>query len=234
LVWLQQKMRWTGKPVCGFEITVALYAHRMNSTTPAPRARNTAARGAPANAYGANSLPQNLQSVQVTVEKYDRTARVLHWLSAVVILWASISGFAIAFKMTDPELSLSIASFNVSITTIFIPFFIFRVWHRMKNKPPPHSHSFSSKDAGLASAMHILIYAVVGVVLISGVLMMTTALEIFHVVSFPQLIDNPVALGFFRQLHGVATAVLAGCVSLHLLALIKHEIAGRRIMSRML
>ncbi len=26
-------------------------------------------------------------------EKYDLTARLLHWLSALVILWATISGF---------------------------------------------------------------------------------------------------------------------------------------------
>jgi len=206
----------------------------MNSTLPASHTPIIVEMGASANIPREHSSPQELPPVHLIVQKYDGAARLLHWISAAVILWASISGFAIAFKLISPEVSSRVASFNVSVTTIFIPFFILRVWYRARRKPPQHRPSFPDGDARLAAAMHFFIYVVVGVVLASGVLMLNTELKVFNVISFPQMIHDPVALGFFRQIHGIATAVLLGCVILHVLAVIKHEMAGRRIMARML
>ncbi|WP_307691121.1 cytochrome b/b6 domain-containing protein [Variovorax ginsengisoli] len=172
--------------------------------------------------------------MKATAEKYDRTARVLHWVSAVVILWASISGFVITTQNVEPGVRNQIASFNVSITTLFIPFFFFRIWHRLQRGTPARPASLSNREALLAGAMHLFFYAVIAAVLISGVLMMPHDIRLFEVVQLPQLVTDASALHLFRNSHTVATATLGACIALHLAALAKHELSGKRILSRMI
>ncbi|CAK9886650.1 MAG: hypothetical protein XXXJIFNMEKO3_03095 [Candidatus Erwinia impunctatus] len=56
--------------------------------------------------------------------KYSWQQVVLHWLSAIIIIWATISGFMIFFLQPAQEIKDIIGFFNVSLTTVFIPFFI--------------------------------------------------------------------------------------------------------------
>ncbi|WP_235515057.1 cytochrome b/b6 domain-containing protein [Erwinia sp. Leaf53] len=69
-------------------------------------------------------------------KKYAWQQVVLHWLSAVVIIWATITGFYAAMFETTPEIKEWIGFFNVSLTTVFIPFFILRVYYLLKLGKP--------------------------------------------------------------------------------------------------
>lgn len=105
-------------------------------------------------------------------EKYNITARLLHWLSALVILWTTISGFYLILFNIDESIKHQISELNVSIAVVFIPFFCWRVIYRIKHGIPSYGNLLSKREARIARAMHILLYTLVTVVLISGILMM--------------------------------------------------------------
>jgi len=165
---------------------------------------------------------------------FDITAKYLHWISALVILWASMSGLYIAFFELDTSIKNRILNFNVSITTVFIPLFCWRIYHRLKHGvPAPHS-AMSILETKLAHIGHTLLYVLVSLVLVSGVLMMDHDVTVFGVFTIPQLLQQPSHIHFFDTMHLYTCRLLAALVVCHLAALIKHEMMGRHILKRMI
>jgi len=167
-------------------------------------------------------------------EKYDITARSLHWISALVILWSTISGFYLILFSIEESIKHQISELNVSIAVVFIPFFCWRVIHRVKHGIPSYGNLLSERVAKIAVAMHILLYTMVTIVLLSGILMMEKDFTVFNLFSIPRLIDTAETQKFFGIVHIYATRILAVCIIIHVLAVVKHEISGTRILRRML
>jgi cytochrome b561 len=63
--------------------------------------------------------------------------------------------------------------------------------------------------------------------------MMDRPINIFDWVQLAQLLSDPQWLAWFKWVHIAACAVLAGLVSLHIGAVIMHELSGRRLLKRM-
>jgi cytochrome b561 len=166
------------------------------------------------------------------IEKYTTKQVILHWLSAAIILWAIFSGFYVSlFSPTDGVKSL-IGFINVSVTTVFIPFFIIRTYYFIKIGKPEHN-DISDKNEAIAHIAHWGIYLNIIIVLISGVLMMERDINVFHFFHIPQPIENLVLTKNFNTLHIASCVTLAGLVFLHILAVIKHELSGKKILKRM-
>jgi cytochrome b561 len=165
--------------------------------------------------------------------RYDATARWLHWLSAVVILWAMGSGISIAVFDPDPGLKNVITSFNVALTTLFIPFFAWRCWHALRSIKPVNP-ALTGRNHRIAGLAHFGLYALVAVVQVSGLLMMDHAYNLFGSFQMPNLVTDPVVNGNAAIIHTHACRVLALLVAIHLGAVIFHHLCGRKIMSSML
>jgi cytochrome b561 len=164
-------------------------------------------------------------------ERYTRTLRILHWVSAAVILWATITGLYAAFNDIDDQLLQKLLHFNVSLTFVFIPIFMYRALYRM--------FLFSEREnvsrIGTVSYLcHILMYVTVSVVLFSGVFMMDHNFSIFGLVELQPLLSDPKMTEFFEALHIVACRFLALIVALHILAVLFHCLLGRCVLHRML
>src|SRR5438046_770558 len=121
---------------------------------------------------------------------YSGRQKFLHWLSAVVILWALISGFYVSLfdvSLVDKEW---VSFVNVSLTTLYVPFFILRFYFAFV-----HHHSVSKRCHSLVECLalivHVLIYLAVSVVLITGVLMMDRAISVFDFFFIPRPLDDP-------------------------------------------
>lgn len=170
--------------------------------------------------------------MKASIIKFSITARVLHWLSALVILWATVSGLFMAFFELDAEIKKQILDFNLSITLVFMPFFLWRTVHRIQRGVPPYANSLSTGQTQLASSMHTLLYAIVWIVLLSGVLMLDQDFSVFTVGDFAHLINDESALVLFRQIHHFASYLLTACIVLHVFAVVKHEYKGVRILNR--
>lgn len=163
---------------------------------------------------------------------YSRRRVLLHWLSAAIILWALVSGFYVAFNPVSASIEHWVGSLNVSLTTLFIPFFLWRAWLFVCGQKS--RGAALAVDKRLAFAVHALIYLVIGVVLVTGVLMMKSAINVFGLVRFPQPLADPVLIELANTVHALSCMVLSLLVALHLCAVLWHELSGRRVVRRML
>ncbi|WP_236183648.1 cytochrome b [Pseudomonas protegens] len=164
---------------------------------------------------------------------YSHLQKVLHWLSAVVILWALISGFYVALFEVSAASKEWLAFFNVSLTTVFIPLFIWRLYLALTTRSSPVGQPRSFAES-LAAIAHRAIYLAVIIVLITGVLMMNRPITVFDLFFIPQPLQDPYVIGLFFTVHVVSCAVLGLLVALHVAAVVKHEVAGRRVLKRMI
>lgn len=165
--------------------------------------------------------------------KYSRQQIFLHWISAVVIIWATVSGFYVAIFAPPLTVREWVSFFNVSITTIFIPLFIWRVICALTKKKPAET-KLSPRQVRMAYLGHIILYANISFVMVTGVLMMDRDINVFNLFSFPQPLTDAEFIGFFRQIHIASCVTLALLVIGHILAVIKHTLAGKNIINRML
>ena len=166
--------------------------------------------------------------------KFKTTAKALHWLSALVILWATFSGLSIAFFDFSEITEHAISEFNVSLTVVFIPFFIWRFIFRLKNKPISDSTTVSNIESTLAYYIHWVIYSLVAIVLLTGILMMGEDYQVFHMVTVPSVFNDTGMLSVFSSLHDYSVYTLTVLVLLHIFAVIKHEYNGHPVLKKML
>ncbi|WP_241494387.1 cytochrome b [Pseudomonas asplenii] len=162
---------------------------------------------------------------------YSKPRIFLHWLSAAVILWATFSGFGVTLLDQHAPFRQWVESFNPQLTSLFIPFFAWRLWLAIKSPAHPAHRGWQARLAGLA---HVAIYATVTAVLVTGVLMMNHPVEILDLFELPQWVHSRSALLQLHQEHHVMCALLGGLVALHLLAVVQHQLMGRSVLGRML
>ncbi len=176
----------------------------------------------------------NKQQQVLPATRYSATSRFLHWFSALVILWATISGFLAITQLVSESTKQLIAGFNISLTLIFIPLFFWRIHYRLKNPAPVLPSSMNANQKKAAKAAHIGLYSMVSVVLISGVLMMENSFSFFGWIDIPCLISHEPTNHCFAWIHSWSTRLLAVLILLHLFALIKHHRNGIRLLWRMI
>ncbi|WCM51785.1 cytochrome b/b6 domain-containing protein [Pseudomonas sp. WJP1] len=166
------------------------------------------------------------------VSDYSRQRVLLHWISAAVILWALASGFYVAGMDVSSQVKHLVAFINVSLTTAFIPVFVWRLFIFVYHTLHVSVVGFSTLER-LVLLAHSLIYLTVSVVLVTGVLMMDRPINVFEVVKIPQPLINPGLIASFTAIHVWACVVLSVLIALHVGAVIVHEVSGRRILRRM-
>jgi cytochrome b561 len=170
-------------------------------------------------------------SNQMNSYNYSARQKVLHWISAVVILWTLLSGFYVAVFTVSAAVKAWVGFFNVSLTTVYIPIFVVRVSYSFA-----HGLDFSAKRSFseyMALLVHKSMYLVLAVVLITGVLMMDRPINIFHLFSIAPVANDPATIVWFTQVHILSCVVLLLLVGLHIGAVVMHETRGKRVMRRM-
>lgn len=164
---------------------------------------------------------------------YTPQQKYLHWVSAVIIVWALVSGFYVAlFDVTSATKSW-VAFVNVSITTVLIPLFVWRLYLALTRRTGSVGQRYSFTEKLVVFA-HWIIYLVIGIVLITGVLMMDRPITVFDLFFIPQPLKDPYWIGLFFTVHIWSCAVLALLVAVHVAAVLTHEIVGHRVLKRML
>lgn len=164
--------------------------------------------------------------------KYTWQQIILHWISAVVILWALISGFYVALVPVSFEVKNIVSFVNVSVTALFTPVFCVRWYYRYTTAQS--IDAMGNNNGRLAHCAHESIYWVTAIVLVTGVLMMDRPMDIFGWVQLPQVLTDAQWLVWFKWVHIAACAFLAVLVTVHICAVIMHELSGRRLLKRML
>ncbi|MBK5352962.1 cytochrome b/b6 domain-containing protein [Pseudomonas sp. TH41] len=168
----------------------------------------------------------------MTVLGYSTQRVWLHWLSAAVIVWTLVSGFYVACVEVPAWISQQVAFINVSLTTVFMPFFVWRLFNFVAHARYT-SVSVLSFMERLALFAHALIYLTVTVVLVTGVLMMDRPIDVFGLVDIAQPLSNPALIALFVTIHVWSCLVLSLLIVMHVGAVIVHELCGHRVLRRM-
>lgn len=158
--------------------------------------------------------------------------KVLHWLSALVILWTLVSGFSLALVAERQGWHEDVARANVALATLYLPLFLLRCWYRLM-QPVLLAAGTSAWRHRAAAWVHGGMYWVTAIVLLSGVLMMARPIELFGWWSFGPLLQGSDWRHGWEQLHVAANLVLIPLVGLHLVGVALRHWEGRPVLSRM-
>jgi cytochrome b561 len=165
-------------------------------------------------------------------QKYNRLARTLHWVSAAVIIWASVAGIVIGLLHQHDQMRAWLAAFNVSLTTVYTPLFVLRLINAVRSGKPA-SLDVPRWQQRAALLVHALLYALTSVALASGFLMMDHAIDVFGLITLPNPISDADWNQYFYRLHRHSCAALFLLVMLHVAAVVHHQRAGRPVLARM-
>lgn len=157
--------------------------------------------------------------------------KLLHWVSAVIIIWSLLSGFYVAVFTVSEPIKAWVGFFNVSLTTVYIPVFVLRVYYSFS-----HGLDFSAQRSlqeYMALLVHKAMYLVLAVVLVTGVLMMDRPINVFNLIAIQPFESPPATIAWYTQVHVLSCVVLLLILVLHIGAVVLHERRGKRVMVRM-
>jgi len=192
-----------------------------------------------------------------TVQRYNKTAILLHWITGLMI----IAMFALGFWMHELPKELKVESldlFNLGIHTIsfveptslrtfyfnlhksigvtLLVLILFRVFWRVTHPAPAYPATMSARDQKVAGLTHKLLYVLMLAMPISGLLMAINSkfgIKWFGIELMAGL-DNAAMRDLFKEAHEVIGFVLLLMVVLHVAAAIKHKVIDKDdIMKRM-
>ncbi|MBK4993882.1 hypothetical protein IAE39_002056 [Pseudomonas sp. S37] len=166
-------------------------------------------------------------------QKYCWQQILLHWVSAMVIIWTLVSGFYVAHVNVTAATLEQVAFINVAMTTLFIPLFLLRWFFRLTRLKPRSLHD-DPRGQRIAHAVHEGLYWTTAIVLLSGVLMMDRAIDVFGWFTIAPVLSDPYWHSVWFRIHIVACLLLALGVAMHIAAVVLHELCGRRVLRRML
>ncbi len=170
--------------------------------------------------------------------QYTRTAIALHWLIALLI----ISNFGLGLTMVDMDLSpqkLKFFSWHKWVgVTIFMLVCLRLLW-RLGHPAPPLPASMPAWQARAAHWSHLLLYAFMFVIPLSGWLYSSAAgktVVYLGLFALPDLVQADKELAeILKEVHIYLNFTFAAFVFLHIAAAWKHRLVDRdEVMTRML
>ena len=132
-----------------------------------------------------------------------------------------------------PEYKNWVGFFNVSLTTLFIPLFLLRVFFALRHGKPDDK-LLSHREEKLATYGHVVLYANITIVLLTGVMMMDRPINVFDLFTLPQPFKDASLIRLFNRMHVISCVSLSFFVSGHIFFVIKHHLAGKPLLRRML
>lgn len=169
-------------------------------------------------------------------QSYDRTAKWLHWLTALAIILLLVGGPLFHF-MPETEKIARAASGHAGLGTLVFILMAVRLYRRGRH--PVAAPAMPRWQARLSLLAHRLLYACVLLQPVFGVLMAMTSP--YDVVAFGQynysalMVANETWHPIFHLCHRVNGALLALVVLMHIVAVVYHQLIMRdKLLNRML
>ena len=168
-------------------------------------------------------------ALRATATTWGAVTRLLHW--GMLVLFIAI--ISIGYYMTDLPLGarkLQIYALHKSIGLTLLGLALLRLLWRLGERRPAPAPMPAWQDRA-ASATHVLLYALMFAIPLSGWLYNSTAgfpLQWFHLVNLPPLCaTNPALKPIAKEAHETGVAILITLASLHAVAALKHHYFDR-------
>lgn len=165
------------------------------------------------------------------MQRYSKTAILLHWLMAILI----VSTFSLGVTMVDIQgltpTKLKYYSWHKWLGVTVLGLACVRLLWRLKEPAPPYPDSMSSWQKKAATALHRLMYVLLFAVPISGYFYTLAAgvpVVYLGLIPLPVLIDpNPEWKPILKQVHYTLNVIFLSAFCLHVLAALKHQFVDR-------
>jgi cytochrome b561 len=169
---------------------------------------------------------------------YTRTARVLHWVTAALVLIMVPLGIVIANEWGGP-LQDPLYYLHKSIGALIIPLIVVRLAYRLTHRPPTLPDDIPPLQRSAAHATHWALYALLIVQPLLG-WMATSAypapIPVFGLFDLPPLLlPNRALSDQLFSWHRLIGLVIAALAALHIGAALFHHFVRRdRVLLRMI
>ena len=173
------------------------------------------------------------------MQRYTKTAMLLHWLIALMI----VSAFLLGLTMVDipgfTPTKLKYFSWHKWLGVTVLALAAVRLLWRQANRPPAPLVSIPPWQHKVADGVHYLLYFLMFAAPISGYLYGSAAgvpVVYLKLIPLPAIIGpDPELKAILKTVHYVLVMTMAGVVVGHALAALKHHFIDRDItLKRML
>jgi cytochrome b561 len=176
--------------------------------------------------------------------QYDRTAKILHWLSAVFFIGALLMGLyfsTLDYRNDEADYAKFIPwiYWHKTLGVLVFALVFQRLYHRFKNPPPPLSEAAAP---WMRISSHISHWSLYGLIVVLGLTGLVASdignypVKLFELWAIPQFPaeNRPLADGIFK-VHMFLGDVAAGLVGLHIVASLYHHFVMKdSVLTRML
>ena len=100
-----------------------------------------------------------ISDTQASLGTYTVTARILHWLTAIIVITALVVGIVMD-RIPEGPLGDFLYNFHRSLGATLIPIVLLRIYWRLTHKPPPLPADIPLSQRIVAETVHYALYAV--------------------------------------------------------------------------
>lgn len=173
-------------------------------------------------------------SKSVNAVRYDRFTRILHWVVAVVIIYAMSMGY-ILHALEGTRWFTFFSELNMSLATVATPVMLVRFVWRFFRPSLERPEGISLRKKQMVAFIHEVFYLTIFVVLVSGFLMLQKDYHLFGMMLVTRPIDVPVINQFFFTIHRYSCILLGTLLVMHVAAVLRYTLSGKpEILRRML
>jgi cytochrome b561 len=161
---------------------------------------------------------------------YTRTAITLHWLIALLVFVTFPVGVVMHEMALSPD-KLRMLSYHKWLGVTVLILVVVRLAWRANHAPAPPSASIPQWQRLAAQGVHVLLYALLFAIPLSGWLMSSAKgfqTVYLGVLPLPDLLDKDKVLGdALSALHQVLNITLLALLVIHIAAALKHQFVDR-------
>jgi cytochrome b561 len=169
-------------------------------------------------------------------QRYNRGARLLHWVIALLIIANILIGIAHAYVNKDWPLIPLHKSIGLTVLALTVLRIVWRVTYR----PPPLPAQMPGWEKGAAHGLHAVFYGLMLALPLTGWVMSSAGpypLRWFNLFAVPKLAvsKGDALLAISHGSHGVLGLVFGVLIVLHMAAALRHHFVLRDgVLGRML
>jgi cytochrome b561 len=161
---------------------------------------------------------------------YGTTARILHWLTAVLVL-AMIGAGLVMTNVDNRAIQDPLFIFHKGTGTLLILLIAFRLGWRLTHRPPPLPSSMPVIQRRAAQATHAGLYIFLVIMAVSGYVRVTAGgfpIELLNALGVPPLLPRMEGVAeTAKTVHATAKYGLIALIGLHVGAATLHGLVLR-------
>jgi cytochrome b561 len=162
--------------------------------------------------------------VKNTLTEYGLISKLLHWISAILLLIQIPLGFYLVDLDFGPE-RLTVEEIHVTVGLSLFYLVILRLLYKIFNPTPRLEPSVFKGQKFLAKLNHIMLYVTILSITISGILKKLFNGEILIIIFKKiKIQDNFELSELFYDIHIISNYVLIVLIIIHILAVITHKL----------